>query len=255
MSVVKLSIAFSKRELVTKYKGSFLGSIWLIASPILLLSLYSAVFQFVFKAKWEIGGESFNFALALFCGLAPYFFLTEMIGKSPELVKNNSNLIKKVVFDRLSVPLSYTLSAAFSLFVNLSLVVVYRIYDTGNIDIVYFVTYLYSVPLLLLGFSIATIFSSIGAYIRDLASIANFINPVLMFVSPVFFDVDKISPLFSDYLAYNPLTPIISGIRGVILEGYFDVSSFLTITLASLTFAVLGLYLFRALEEDFSDLV
>ncbi|EGQ7706646.1 ABC transporter permease [Vibrio cholerae] len=254
MNTLRLSLEFSKRELLTKYKGSLLGAIWLVASPVMLLLLYSAVFQFVFKAKWNIEGEELNFTLALFCGLAPYFFFTEMIGKSPELVKNNSNLIKKVVFDRLSVPLSSTFSAIFLLVVNLTLVVVYKIIDAGRIELIWFSIYLYLIPAFFLGLTIATVFSSIGAYISDLSSIANFINPVLMFVSPVFFDVDKVSPIFASIISFNPLTPIIVNIREVILLNEFDLMTYVIICAISMGVAFIGIALYRALEEDFADL-
>ncbi|KQH88783.1 ABC transporter permease [Vibrio fluvialis] len=254
MTLIKLSIEFSRRELLTKYKGSILGALWLVASPIMLLLLYSAVFQYVFKARWDIDGQDFNFTLALFCGLAPYFFLTEMIGKSPDLVKNNSNLIKKVVFDRLSVPLSSAFSALFVLFVNLTLVFLFKIYDTHSFKLVWLTVYLYLIPLFFMGFTIATVFSSIGAYIKDLSSLANFINPVLMFVSPVFFDVNKISPVFSGVIGYNPLTPVIVNIRKIVLESYFSFSGFAVITVCSVIAAIAGVLIYRALEEDFADL-
>lgn len=254
MNTLKLALEFSKRELLAKYKGSLLGALWLVASPVMLLLLYSAVFQFVFKAKWDIHGEELNFTLALFCGLAPYFFFTEMIGKSPDLVKNNSNLIKKVVFDRLSVPLSSTISALFLLSVNFMLVVIYKVIDTGELNLLWLSIYLYLVPAFFMGLTIATVFSAIGAYIGDLSSIANFINPVLMFVSPVFFDVNKVSPLFANVISLNPLTPIIVNIRELILVNQFNVSGYLILCAFSLLAALLGIALYRALEEDFADL-
>ena len=255
MNTVKLSIEFSKRELLTKYKGSVFGVAWLVGSPILLLLLYSAVFQFVFKAKWDIDGQEYNFTQALFCGLAPYFFFTEMIGKSPDLVKNNSNLIKKVVFDRLSVPLSSTFSALFIFAINITLVLIFKIIETGGVNPVWLMTYLYLIPVFFMGLTIATIFSSIGAYVRDLSSIANFINPVLMFISPVFFNIDKINPLFAVLITFNPLTPIILNIRSVVLQNYFDVSSFVIITICSALASLVGIFIYRTLEEDFSDLI
>lgn len=254
MNTFRLSLEFSKRELLTKHKGSLLGAIWLIASPVMLLLLYSAVFQFVFKAKWNIEGEDLNFTLALFCGLAPYFFFTEMIGKSPELVRNNSNLIKKVVFDRMSVPLSSTLSAMFLLVVNFTSILVYKMIDSGTVELVWFAIYLYLIPAFFMGLTIATVFASIGAYISDLSSIANFINPVLMFISPVFFDVDKVSPMFATIISFNPLTPIIVNIREVILLGDFNVVTYAIISSVTMVASFFGVSLYRALEEDFADL-
>ncbi|WP_421201717.1 ABC transporter permease [Aeromonas enteropelogenes] len=254
MQLLRLSLEFSRRELLTKYKGSFLGPLWVVLSPLLLLALYSAVFQYVFKARWDIDGLEFNYTVALFCGLTPYFFMTEMIGKSSDLINNNASLIKKVVFNRLSIPLSATISALFILIINMTLVLFYRIYDAGTIKFIWLSIYLYILPLFLIGLAIATLFSSLGAYIKDLGSVANFINPVLMFVSPVFFDAKKVSPIFESVIKFNPLSPIISGIRNILLESYIDFSSIMLISFFSLLACAVGVYLFKALEEDFADL-
>lgn len=254
MQLLRLSLEFSRRELLTKYKGSILGPAWVILSPLLLLALYSAVFQYIFKARWDIDGLEFNYTVALFCGLTPYFFITEMIGKSSDLINNNASLIKKVVFNRLSIPLSATISALFILMINLTLVLGYRIYDTGTINFIWLCIYIYAIPLFFIGFAIATLFSALGSYVKDLGSIANFINPVLMFISPVFFDAKKISPMFEGIIRFNPLSPIISGIRKILLESKFDLNSIVLVTFLSLLACVVGLYLFKALEEDFADL-
>lgn len=254
MQLLRLSIEFSRRELLTKYKGSILGPIWVVLSPLLLLALYSAVFQYVFQARWDIDGLEFNYTVALFCGLAPYFFMTEMIGKSSDLINNNASLIKKVVFNRLSIPLSATISALFILIINMTLVFLYRIYDTGTINFIWLSIYIYVIPLFFTGFAIATLFSALGSYIKDLGNVANFINPVLMFISPVFFDAKKVSPIFENVIKFNPLSPVISGIRKILLESYVDFSSIISITFFSLLACAVGIYLFRALEEDFADL-
>lgn len=254
MQLLMLSLEFSRRELLTKYKGSILGPIWVILSPLLLLTLYSAVFQYVFKARWDVDGVDFNYTVALFCGLTPYFFITEMIGKSSDLINNNASLIKKVVFDRLSIPLSSTISALFILMINMTLVLLYRIYDSGHVDLIWLSIYIYIIPLFLMGMAIATLFSSLGSYVKDLGNIANFINPVLMFVSPVFFDAKKVSPIFESVIKFNPLSPVISGIRSVLLESHVEFTSIISITLFSLLACSAGIYLFKALEEDFADL-
>ncbi|MFU1566449.1 ABC transporter permease [Aeromonas veronii] len=254
MQLLRLSLEFSRRELLTKYKGSVLGPAWVVLSPLLLLALYSAVFQYVFKARWDIDGLEFNYTVALFCGLTPYFFMTEMIGKSSDLINNNASLIKKVVFNRLSIPLSSTISALFILVINMTLVLLYRAYDAGTINIIWLSIYLYAIPLFFIGFAISTILSALGSYIKDLGNVANFINPVLMFISPVFFDAKKVSPIFESVIKYNPLSPIISGARKIVLESYVDFNSIMMVTFFSLLACAMGVILFKALEEDFADL-
>ncbi|MBB1272809.1 ABC transporter permease [Psychromonas sp. SR45-3] len=252
---LSLSLNLSKRELLTRYKGSLLGFFWVFLSPLLLLALYSAVFQYIFKAKWDVSGEELNFTIALFCGLSPYFFLTELMGKSSELIKNNGNLVKKVVFNRLVLPFSTTLSSLFTLLVNFSLLLIASQVLDGNLSMYEFLVFFYLIPLFFIGFGLSVLLSCLGAYFKDLSNIVNFINPVLMFISPIFFSADKVSPIFNGVIHYNPLTHIINGIRSVVLHGNFNISNFMTLTLLGLIMTACSIFLFRRLEEDFSDLI
>lgn len=252
---ITLALNLSKRELLTKYKGSLLGGVWVFLSPLLLLALYSAVFQYVFKAKWDIQGEDLNFTIALFCGLSPYFYITELMGKSSELIKNNGNLVKKVVFNRLVLPYSTTMSSLFTLFVNLSLLLIASKVLDNKLDIVQFSVYLYLIPLFLIGYGISLLLSCLGAYFKDLSNIINFVNPVLMFVSPIFFSKDKVSPVFQGVINYNPLTHIIEGLRSIILHDYFNIYNFSFLSVIGVVLVALTTYMFKRLEEDFSDLI
>lgn len=250
-----LALNLSKRELLTRYKGSLLGFLWVFLSPLLLLALYSAVFQYVFKAKWDVSGENLNFTIALFCGLSVYFFFTEVMGKSAELIKNNGNLVKKVVFDRLVLPFSTTLSSTFTLLINFFLLIAASKILDDNLTAYQLSVFLYIIPLFLIGFGVSIFLSCIGAYFKDLSSIIGFINPVLMFVSPIFFSKDKVSPIFASVINYNPLTHMIEGVRSIILHEHFSWSNFMALTLFGFILTAFSLLIFRRLEEDFSDLI
>ena len=250
-----LSYNLSKRELLTKYKGSLLGFIWVFLSPILLLALYSAVFQYVFKAKWDISGENSNFTIAIFCGLSPYFYITELMGKSSELIKNNGNLVKKVVFNRLVLPLSTTFTSLATLAINFTLLLIASKVLDDQLSLIQFSVYLYIIPLFFIGFSTSIFLACLGAYFKDLVNIINFINPVLTFISPVFFSSHKISPIFRHIMDYNPLTHMIFGIRQIILYDTFDFYNFLALTISGIILTLLAVFLFKKLEEDFSDLI
>ena len=87
------------REIQQRYRGSVLGSMWAFLNPFFLLSTYTIVFSVVFEARWgrEVENRS-EFAVIFFCGLIVYGALAEIINVSPNIIRNNQNLVKKVVF-------------------------------------------------------------------------------------------------------------------------------------------------------------
>lgn len=94
-----LVLALVKREVVGRYRGSFMGLIWSFLNPVFMLAVYTFVFSFVFKARWSVGSDSkAEFALVLFSGLIVFNIFAECVNKAPGLIVSNVNYVKKVVF-------------------------------------------------------------------------------------------------------------------------------------------------------------
>ena len=99
---------FVKREVITKYKGSYLGIMWSIITPLIMLSIYTYVFGFIFKSKWDfaVSSSKQEFAITVFCGMIIFAVFSETITKSPSIITNNPNYVKKVVFPLEILPVS-----------------------------------------------------------------------------------------------------------------------------------------------------
>jgi lipopolysaccharide transport system permease protein len=87
------------REVVGRYRGSFMGILWSFFNPIFMLLVYTFVFSVVFKARWNSGSDSkTEFALVLFAGLLVFNLFSECFNRAPSLILSNVNYVKKVVF-------------------------------------------------------------------------------------------------------------------------------------------------------------
>ena len=88
-----------KRDVIGRYRGSFLGLLWSLVNPVLMLAIYTFVFGFVFKTRWGQGDtDKYQFALVLFTGLILFNLFSECISRAPGLILANINYVKKVVF-------------------------------------------------------------------------------------------------------------------------------------------------------------
>lgn len=102
----------TKNEVVKRYKGSYLGILWSILSPLLMLLIYTFVFSRVIQARWgEESVRTGEFAILLFCGLNIYTVFSEAIGKAPSLISGNRNYVKKVIFPLEILPITVVGSA------------------------------------------------------------------------------------------------------------------------------------------------
>ncbi|MCQ9136614.1 ABC transporter permease, partial [Streptomyces sp. IBSBF 2807] len=110
-----------KREVIGRYKGSFLGIFWSFFNPVLMLAVYTFVFSVVFKARWTGGTDSkTEFALVLFGGLMVFNLFAECVNRAPGVILANANYVKKVVFPLEILPWVNLGSAMFHFLVSLS---------------------------------------------------------------------------------------------------------------------------------------
>jgi len=110
-----LILQLAKRDLLGRYRGSFLGLTWSILQPLFMLMIYTFVFSVIFKAHWVAGEQlpTSGFALVLFAGLTTFTLFAECVNRSPALIVNHPNYVKKVVFPLEVLPWVTAGSAAF----------------------------------------------------------------------------------------------------------------------------------------------
>jgi lipopolysaccharide transport system permease protein len=96
----QLILQMTQREVLGRYKGSFMGLAWSFFTPLLMLAVYTFIFSVVFKARWGDGGEESNtgFAVVMFVGMIVHGLFAEALNRAPGMILSNVNYVKKVLF-------------------------------------------------------------------------------------------------------------------------------------------------------------
>ena len=105
---------FSRREIEKKYRGSYLGLVWLFLSPLLMLSVYTFVYSYVFRVK-IMDMDRLDFVLWLYAGLAVFVFFSDVVTTTTSCIRDSPNYVKKVIF-----PLEVLVSSRVLIFCSLS---------------------------------------------------------------------------------------------------------------------------------------
>jgi lipopolysaccharide transport system permease protein len=258
VSRFELILQLAKREVVGRYRGSALGLLWSFFNPIFMLVIYTFFFSVIFKTKWGTGvGEGkTEFAIMIFSGLIVFNLFSESISKSPALILNNVNYVKKVVFPlEILSPVSVlasTFHALVSLFVLLVFVGVVR---QGIAPTVLYIPIILT-PLLVLTLGLSWVLAAVGVYLRDVSQTIGLFLSALMFLSPIFFPVSVLPAKFQKLMTLNPLTFIIEETRAVLILGQQPhwLGLVIYLLVASLI-AMIGLYLFQKARKGFADVL
>lgn len=246
----------TQRDVMGRYRGSFMGLLWSFVHPLVMLAVYTTVFGVILQTKWVGVEDSLDFALVLFAGLIVYNFFSECLMRAPGMILGNPNYVKKVVFP-LEVFAWVTVgSALFHTGVSVVAWLVFYFAVHGILHWTSVFVPLVFVPLVLVALGCCWFFSAAGVFVRDVGQTVSIITLILMFMSPVFYSIEGVPAGLRAVLLVNPLTFIMEQTRVVLLWGRWpDFTGLGVYTVASLLIAWLGLAWFQKTRDGFADVI
>lgn len=254
----ELIVGMTKREVIGRYKGSVMGLLWSFLNPVLMLAVYTFVFSFVFKSRWQAGVEENHsqFAIILFVGLIVHGLFAEVLNRSPMLILSNVNYVKKVVFPLEILPAITAGAALFHSLVSLSVLLIAGVIFNGSLPWTVVLVPLVLLPLLILILGLAWMLASLGVFVRDIAQTVGILTMMLMFLAPVFFPSSALPEQFRPLIQANPLTLIIEQAREVLIWGRLPNWSALGLyLLLACGVAWLGFAWFQRTRKGFADVL
>lgn len=246
-----------ERELHDRYRGSVFGFAWAFILPLSMVAVYTFVFGFVFRARWAgAGDDSLLFALFLYCGLVPYLFVADALGRAPTLLIQYASLVKKVAFPLPLLATAATMAACVHMLIGVAVLWLMAAVILGHFSLTAILVPIALLPLVIFIFGAVLMLSSSGVLFRDLAQLIPVLLPLLLFLSPVFYPLMAVPARFRAWMQANPLTQLIETLRTLIIEGSLPPAGpWLLSLLCAIGFAVFGWWWFRRLAPAFSDLL
>ena len=257
----QLIAQMTRREVVGRYKGSFLGLGWSFLNPLLMLAVYTFVFSVVFRSRWgiaESGAEESKamFAVVLFVGMIVYGLFAEILNRAPSLIVGNVNYVKKVVFPLEILPVVAACAALFHALVSLTvwLMAYTLLIGVPHWHVLFLPLVLF--PLLVLALGVAWFLAALGVFLRDVGQTVAIITTMMMFLAPVFFPVKNLPPEFQPLIMANPLTFIIEQARDVLIWGKTpDFMGLFQYFIVALVMFWAGYIWFQKMRKGFSDVL
>jgi lipopolysaccharide transport system permease protein len=243
---------FAARDLRLRYRQTVLGVLWVVLQPIIA----AGVFTFVFGKVAKLDDGDGRYFLLAFAGYAGFQVFQSTLGKAGSSLIGNAPVLTKVYFPRLVLPLSGIVSTLVDL--GIALVVF------GGTALAKGVTVGWPLLLfpvwvalaLLLGLGAGLIVAAWSVRFRDVQHVLPIVMQMLVYATPVGYATSKVPAAFQRYLALNPLTGLMDGIRWSLL-GMAAPSSGAVLWLcgATLGSVILGLLAFHRFEQDLADVI
>jgi len=242
------------RDILVRYKQAVLGVTWAVLQPFLTMVVFTVVFNKALGIKSP--DSAIPYAVFSYTGLLPWNYFSGALSRSGVSLVGNANLLTKVYFPRLVIPISGVLAGlvdlALSFVVLLGLMAAYGIAPTWHMVFVP----VFVLLALLTALAVSLWLAALNVLYRDVQYIIPFLVQLWMFVSPVIYPISAI-PEGSLRVAFalNPMTGVIGGFRWAMLGQEFP-GGYMWVSLAVVAVLLVGgLFYFKRMERVFADVV
>jgi lipopolysaccharide transport system permease protein len=240
------------RDIKIKYKQSLLGVGWVILRPVVTM----IVFSLLFGRLGKFPSEGVPYPIFVFLGLLPWTYFSSSLGMSSASLVGGANLISKIYFPRLLIPLSSALSELLDLLASMAVLVLmmiyYRIIPQPGILLV--PPLMFAIFITVLGPGI--LLSAINVKYHDVKYVVPFLVQLWMFMTPVIYPVNFIPEKYRLFMYLNPMAGPIEAFRACVL-GHKPVNVeglAISLCVSGVMFAI-GLLYFKRVERTFADVI
>lgn len=235
-----------------RYKQAFAGIAWAVIQPVVLM----VIFTLFFGRFMKVPSQGIPYPLFAFTGLLPWIYFSGSVGASSQSVVMDSNLITKVYFPRLLIPLSSIVAYLLDLGVASILLLVLMMFYGFFLTWTALLTPLFVLFAVLASLSVGIWLSALNVAYRDVRYVVPFLMQVLLFVTPVVYPADLVPERYQWLYALNPMVGVIEGFRWALLGvGNPPWNLMAWSGVAVVTLLIGGLFYFRRVEHYFADLV
>ncbi|NEQ66893.1 MAG: ABC transporter permease [Symploca sp. SIO2D2] len=250
-----------RRDLEARYKGSVLGNLWPLVNQLSQLLIYTYVFSIVLKVKLSLKGipsdDSITFGLWLFAGLLPWIAFTGGLTRASASVVTQPNLVKKVVFPLILLPLVPVFSTFIESAFGLGALIVLVAISAGKLHTTLVLLPLIWLTQLLLTAGLGYLAAGLTVFLRDIPQTLGVVLNLGFYLTPIVYPAYIIPEQFQNWVFWlNPLAAIAEVYRDLVLVG--SVGHWMEWGIASavsLAIFSLGLWCYRRLRPAFADLL
>lgn len=243
-----------KREFASRYRNSMLGATWLFLQPLAQILVYTLIFANVMRSRLAGVDTTFGYSIFLCAGVLTWGVFTEIVGRCQNMFIDNANLLKKLSFPRIALPVIVVFSACvgfaiiFGLFSGFLLI-------SGNFP---GWAYLALAPVLLVqilfALGLGMIIGVLNVFFRDVGQLFGIVLQFWFWLTPIVYPLSTLPAWAQKLVMLNPMTPIILAYQGILVRGELPQwQQIASVFGLSLLLCFLGLLLFRKHAGEMVD--
>jgi len=250
----RLFYFFTWRDIKVKYKQTALGVFWSVIQPLLIMIVFILVFSKVAKLS-SVGGAPYS--VMVLCGFLPWQLFSKAVGIGSESTLNNREMISRIYFPRMVIPISNVLVACVDSLIAFAVLLVIMLF-LGFLPSykIIFVPFFYILTFIFAS-GVCLFFSALVVKYHDFKAIVPFLLQLGIYVTPVGFSSSIVPEYLKFWYSFNPMVGIVEGFRWAIIgrdAPIYMPGLIVAIIITFITFFI-GVIVFRKMEKTFADVI
>lgn len=243
-----------KREFQSKYRNSLLGAAWTVLNPLAMIVVYTVIFSQVMRTKLPGVSSSFAYSIYLCAGLLTWGFFAEIVNRAQNVFLDHANLLKKLSFPRLCLPVIVLGGAALNFAIIFGLFTGFLLLS-GNFP---GWAYLGLLPVLAIqsvfAIGLGIVLGVLNVFFRDVGQLFGVVVQFWFWLTPIVYPIDILPEGVRPLMAYNPMAGLMAAYQGILVSAQWpDWGALWVPALLAAVFCMWGLLLFRKHSGEMVD--
>jgi len=243
-----------KREFQSKYRNSLLGSAWTIINPLSMIVVYTVIFSQVMQAKLPGVDHGYAYSIYLCAGSLTWGLFAEIVGRGQNIFLDHANLLKKINFPRICLPIIAVLNACLNFAIIFTLFLFFLLLCGFWPGWVVLATAPVLLVQLIFAVGLGMTLGVLNVFFRDVGQFFGVFMQFWFWLTPVVYPINILPEEVKHLISFNPMTSVVQSYQGIFVSGQWPVWSSLAYPLIlGLALCLLGQRLFRKHSGELVD--
>lgn len=235
-----------KREFQSKYRNSLLGAAWTVINPVAMIFVYTVIFSQIMRAKLPGMDSTFAYSIYLCAGTLTWGLFSEITSRAQNTFLENANLLKKLSFPRLCLPVVIVANAMLNFVIIFGLFTVFLIASGNFPGLVYLAVFPLLAILAAFSIGLGIALGVLNVFFRDVGQFFGIFISFWFWFTPIVYPVTILPARLQPYMNLNPMTRLITAFQGVLVNGQWpNWYSLWPVVLLATILCFIGMGLFR----------
>ena len=243
-----------KREFQAKYSNAILGALWSLLSPLAMIVVYTVIFAEVMHSKLPGTPSTYGYSIYLCAGVLTWGLFAEIVARAQNVFIEQANLIKKISFPRICLPLIVVLNALVNFGIIFGLFVVFLLASHNFPGWVFFTLAPVLLVQVLFAIGLGMVAGVLNVFFRDVGQFLTIAMQFWFWLTPIVYPASILPPQVRPLLGWNPMAAVIGSDQRVLVQGLApDWHALAPAALLAVLLCVFGLRLFRKRSGEMVD--